>query len=227
MVVANTISVAADLGAMAALRLQVPVPFSVAVIGIAGLIVALQILGSYTLIRTIFRWLAMVLLAYVAARACRPTSSRGSRTRRSRRRSSTVARAWPHARAQPRRSSAARGATSCSAGAACAIAQTFGWRHGISKRFHQVHHFYAAIIGLTAIAGGLDFAGIDPVRALVWSGVAQGLTTPILLLITLMLTNSRAVMGDSVNGRALRICGVVTTLATVVAAVSFGISWFL
>jgi hypothetical protein len=58
----------ADLGGMAAaLNLFVPVPIPWLVVAIAIVILALQLYGSYILIRNVFRWLALVLLAYVAA----------------------------------------------------------------------------------------------------------------------------------------------------------------
>ena len=51
----------------AALNVLVPMPFEIIVVGTALIILALQFVGSYTLIRNTFRWLALVLLAYVAA----------------------------------------------------------------------------------------------------------------------------------------------------------------
>jgi Mn2+/Fe2+ NRAMP family transporter len=64
----NTIEAAADLGGMAAaINLFVPLPIPLIVIPIGLIILAFQIWGSYTLIRNIFRWLALSLLAYVVA----------------------------------------------------------------------------------------------------------------------------------------------------------------
>ncbi|MBB4084674.1 Nramp family divalent metal transporter [Sphingomonas carotinifaciens] len=64
----NVIEAAANLGGIgAALALLVPVPVPAIVVGAAAIIVAFQIFGSYDLLRTIFRWLALALFAYVAA----------------------------------------------------------------------------------------------------------------------------------------------------------------
>jgi Mn2+/Fe2+ NRAMP family transporter len=64
----NIIEAAADLGGIAsALNLLVPLPIPAIVVGTAAIIYAVQYFGSYTLIRAIFRWLALVLFAYVAA----------------------------------------------------------------------------------------------------------------------------------------------------------------
>src|SRR3546814_20565197 len=66
--IGNIIEAAADLGGMgAALNLLVPIPIPIIVLGTAAIIFGIQYFGSYTLIRRIFRWLALVLFAYVAA----------------------------------------------------------------------------------------------------------------------------------------------------------------
>jgi NRAMP (natural resistance-associated macrophage protein)-like metal ion transporter len=66
--IGNTIEAGADLGGMAAaINLFVPVPIPLIVVVNAAIILALQIWGSYELIRNIFRWLALALLAYVGS----------------------------------------------------------------------------------------------------------------------------------------------------------------
>ncbi|MFD1611618.1 NRAMP family divalent metal transporter [Sphingomonas tabacisoli] len=66
--IGNIIEAAANLGGMgAALNLLLPLPVATIVVGVAVIVVTLQIFGSYELIRRIFRWLALILFAYVAA----------------------------------------------------------------------------------------------------------------------------------------------------------------
>jgi len=66
--IGNTVEAAADLGGMAAaINLFLPVPIPLIVVVNAAVILALQIWGSYELIRNVFRWLALALLAYVGA----------------------------------------------------------------------------------------------------------------------------------------------------------------
>src|SRR3954464_537201 len=66
--IGNTFEAAADLGGMAAaVRLFIPLRFELVVITIAAIVLVMQIWGSYQLIRNVFRWLALVLFAYVAA----------------------------------------------------------------------------------------------------------------------------------------------------------------
>ena len=66
--IGNTVEAAADLGGMAAaLNLFIPVPIPIIVVVVATIILILQILGSYKVIRNTFRWLALVLFAYIAS----------------------------------------------------------------------------------------------------------------------------------------------------------------
>jgi len=67
-IVGNIIEAAADLGGIgAALNLLIPIPIPLIVVGTAAIIFGIQYFGSYTLIKSIFRWLALILLAYVAS----------------------------------------------------------------------------------------------------------------------------------------------------------------
>ena len=66
--IANTINAGVDIGAIAAaINLVVPVPASVLIVPIAIAILAVQILGSYRLIASIFKWLTLALFAYIAS----------------------------------------------------------------------------------------------------------------------------------------------------------------
>src|SRR5690606_18703342 len=66
--IGNTIAAAADLGGMAAsITLYVPISIPIIFVVVAAVIFALQVFGSYKLIRNIFRWLSLVLLTYVGA----------------------------------------------------------------------------------------------------------------------------------------------------------------
>src|SRR4051794_16018881 len=66
--IGNTIEAAADLGGMAAaINLFVPVPIPVIVLAEALAMLGLQVWGSYELIRNVFRWLALALLAYIGS----------------------------------------------------------------------------------------------------------------------------------------------------------------
>jgi NRAMP (natural resistance-associated macrophage protein)-like metal ion transporter len=110
-------------------------------------------------------------------------------------------------------------------GAAYDVAQALGWKHGLHARVRDAKKFYACIAAFTAVAVGLNFLGFNPMKALVWSGVVQGFSVPPLLLVIMLITNNRKVMGAQVNSRALNVAGWLTTAAATLATVGLVITW--
>jgi Mn2+/Fe2+ NRAMP family transporter len=328
-VVGNTIEAAADLGGMAAaIQVLVPVPMSVGVIVFSAVLLLLQIFGSYVLIRNVFRWLALSLLAYVgAAFMARPDLGAViagtlipkirfdehflamlvavigttlsaylytwqsnqeveeeiamGRTSLPQRQGATAAElrktridiaigmmfsnvimyfimlstsATLHASGQHDIDSAAQAAQALRplagdaagflfalgvvavgflavpvmiTGAAYDLAQALGWKNGLHAKPREAKAFYACIVVVTVVAAGLNFLGVNPMRALVWSGIVQGFSTPPLLLLIMLLTSSRRVMGESANGRAMNALGWTTTACVFAATAGLVITWVL
>lgn len=327
--IGNTIEAAADLGGMAAsLGIFVPLPVPWIVVGVAVAVLALQLWGSYATIRSIFRWLALALLAYVgAALLARPNPSEvligtfvpsvhfdrdflsivvaiigtslsayiytwesnqqveekieEGKTRLSQRigaSNTELARSRRdvligmlfsnavmyfiimstgvtlHAHGQTNIETAAQAAEALrplagagasvlftagvvgvgflavpvmTAGAAYDLAQAFGWRASLHARPGEAPGFYWAIAGLTALAVVLNFLGFNPMRALVWSGIVQGFSTPPLLLLIMLMTNNRKIMGDKVNSGWMNALGWITTTAVFSASLGLLATWFL
>jgi Mn2+/Fe2+ NRAMP family transporter len=73
----------------------------------------------------------------------------------------------------------------------------------------------------------MNFLGFNPMQALVWAGVVQGFSTPPLLLLIVLMTSSRRIMGDKVNSTALNILGWATTVVIFSASAGLIASWFL
>jgi Mn2+/Fe2+ NRAMP family transporter len=72
---------------------------------------------------------------------------------------------------------------------------------------------------------GMNFLGLNPIKALVWAGVVQGFSTPFLMLLVMRMTNSRRIMGRWVNTRALNVLGWLTTAAIFAATAGLVICW--
>ncbi len=96
-------------------------------------------------------------------------------------------------------------------GAAYDVCQSTGWRNGLHYPLRKAGKFYAAIALFTLAAMGLNLLGVNPMRALVWAGIVQGFSTPPLMLLIMVLTNRRSVMGDKVNGPWINAVGWTTT----------------
>jgi Mn2+/Fe2+ NRAMP family transporter len=111
-------------------------------------------------------------------------------------------------------------------GAAYDLCQTLGWRHGLYARPSEAKKFYGVIAGFTALAVGMNFVGINPMRALVISAIVQGFSTPPLLLLIMLMTNNRRIMGERVNSHRLNVLGWLTTAAVFAASLGLLLSWF-
>lgn len=112
-------------------------------------------------------------------------------------------------------------------GAAYDLCQTFGWKHGLGMKPREAKRFYAAIGAFTAIAMAMNFFGINPMKALVWSGIIQGFSTPPLLLLIMLMTNKPEIMGDKVNSLGMNVLGYATVVAIFAASAGLVISLFL
>jgi NRAMP (natural resistance-associated macrophage protein)-like metal ion transporter len=80
--------------------------------------------------------------------------------------------------------------------AAYALAETFAWREGLNQRFRGARPFYLVIIVSTLIGVGMDFLDVNPVRALYWTAVINGLLAPFLLLGIIFAAVDRKLMKD-------------------------------
>jgi NRAMP (natural resistance-associated macrophage protein)-like metal ion transporter len=104
-------------------------------------------------------------------------------------------------------------------GAAFDVCQSFGWKHGLHAQPREAKPFYAMLFLFTAVAIALNFFGINPMRALVYAGIVQGVSTPFLMLLIMRATNNTRIMGRWVNTRSINILGWITLVAMSAATV--------
>ena len=88
--------------------------------------------------------------------------------------------------------------------AAYALAEAFGWREGLSRKFREAPGFYGVIIVSTVVGLGINFVGIDPIKALVFSAVFNGVAAVPLLYVIGRLNADPKVLGGHVGGRLSR-----------------------
>ena len=99
-----------------------------------------------------------------------------------------------------------------SGSAAYALAETFGWRQGLDETIDTARAFYAVVLLSTAIGIALDFSNVNPVSALYWSAVINGLLAPFLLLGILAVASDSKIMHGQPSSLLGRIAVAATTL---------------
>jgi NRAMP (natural resistance-associated macrophage protein)-like metal ion transporter len=107
--------------------------------------------------------------------------------------------------------------------AAYAVAETFRWRRGLDRKPREARGFYA-IVALATLGGtGLTFSPIDPIRALFWSAVINGVISVPVLIVMMLLAGNDKVMGKFVSSPRLKFVGWLATavMAAAVCAMFF------
>jgi len=110
---------------------------------------------------------------------------------------------------------------------AYAVAETFHWREGLYLKWRRAWGFYGVIVFSTLIGAAINFVGINPIKALYYTAVLNGIVAPPLLWMIMLIGNNRKIMKDKVNGRASNALGWLTTIAMTIAAAAllFTFNW--
>ena len=105
-----------------------------------------------------------------------------------------------------------------------ALAETFQWEQGLDKKYKEAKAFYWVIAVSLIIGLLINFIGISPIQALMYTAILYGLTAPILIAIILLICNNKKIMGDHVNGFWSNSLGIMTFLLMTVSGVA--LIWF-
>jgi NRAMP (natural resistance-associated macrophage protein)-like metal ion transporter len=100
------------------------------------------------------------------------------------------------------------------------ITETFGWEKGLDKKFHEAKAFYIVIAISLFLGLMMNYIGISPIKALIWSAILYGLTAPVLIAIILHIANNKRVMGKFTNGKMSNILGFFTLFLMTFAAIA-------
>jgi NRAMP (natural resistance-associated macrophage protein)-like metal ion transporter len=109
--------------------------------------------------------------------------------------------------------------------AAYALGEALGWPVGLAHKWRRARAFYATIAAATAVGIVLNLTPLDPVRALLWSAVINGVCAAPIMALMMLLGRRRDVMGALVLPRSLRILGWLATAAMGAAALVMIGSW--
>lgn len=102
-----------------------------------------------------------------------------------------------------------------------AISETMGWSEGLDKKPNRARGFYATIAAATLAGLALNFTGIDPIKALYWSAVLNGVLAAPLMVVMLLIATNTHIMGRLVLPRYLVILGWLAACTMAVATLAF------
>lgn len=102
--------------------------------------------------------------------------------------------------------------------AAYAFAETFSWNEGLDEPFRGARPFYAVLIFSMLLGIGMDFLNVNPVKALFWTAVINGVLAPFLLVGVLFVASDRKIMQDQPSSWLSRIIVGITTIVMFGAA---------
>ena len=105
--------------------------------------------------------------------------------------------------------------------AAYAVSETFRWHASLERTPRQAPKFYLVLAVATVTGILLNFVGIDPIRALYWSAVLNGIVSAPLMVVLMLMSSNRAVVGKFVLPGYLRILGWTATAIMIVVAAGF------
>jgi Mn2+/Fe2+ NRAMP family transporter len=110
--------------------------------------------------------------------------------------------------------------------AAFAVAEIFGWKEGLEYKPQEAAGFYSIIVVASFIGVLIDWSPIDPMRALFWSAVLNGLAAVPLMIAMMVLVSRHKIMGKFTASRALLIFGWAATLVMTLASVAMLVTSF-
>ena len=105
--------------------------------------------------------------------------------------------------------------------AAYGVGEMFGWTSGLSRRPREAKAFYAIIAFATMGGVALNFTAIDPIKALYWSAVVNGVLAAPLMAVMMVIAMNGRIMGRLTLPRAMLITGWLATIVMFLASLGF------
>ncbi|TRZ81009.1 MAG: divalent metal cation transporter [Nitrosopumilales archaeon] len=108
---------------------------------------------------------------------------------------------------------------------AYALSEQFGWKQGLSKKFRQAKGFYLIIAASTVIGLWINFANVDPIKALIYAAVINGVIAVPLLVLIVKIGNDKKILEGRTNGKISNIVGWITVVVMGFAAAVMFLTW--
>jgi Mn2+/Fe2+ NRAMP family transporter len=103
--------------------------------------------------------------------------------------------------------------------AAYAVCETFRWNTGLDRKPRSARAFYGVIVGAMLIGLAIAFSPINPMKALYWTAVINGVLATPLMVVMMLISSNPKIMGRLAIGWKLRVVGWLATAAMAAASV--------
>jgi NRAMP (natural resistance-associated macrophage protein)-like metal ion transporter len=100
------------------------------------------------------------------------------------------------------------------------LAESFGWQEGLDKKFQEARAFYVVIILSLVIGLLINVLGISPMKALIYTAILYGVTSPVMIAVILHIGNNKKIMNNFTNSGLSNVLGVITLIVMTLAAVA-------
>ncbi len=110
--------------------------------------------------------------------------------------------------------------------ASYAVAESMGWKFGLYKKLKNAYSFYGVIILAVIVGIGLNFIGLDPIKALIYSAVANGVVSPVVLYFIVKFGGDEKIMNKYKNTRLVNILGWIVTFIMAISSIAVIVSLF-
>lgn len=101
-----------------------------------------------------------------------------------------------------------------------AISESFGWKEGLYRKLKEARAFYGVIIISIIIGIILNFLGIHPIKALIYSAIVNGLIAPVILFCIVKISSDEKIMGKFANSRVNNFFGWLVTIIMFIASIT-------
>lgn len=109
--------------------------------------------------------------------------------------------------------------------AAYAVAESFQWRIGLGLKLLQARGFYAIVSIATILGVALNFTPIDPIKALFWSSVINGVVAVPIMVVMMLMAMRSDIMGPFVITRRLKVLGWLATAIMAIVVLAMFVTW--
>jgi NRAMP (natural resistance-associated macrophage protein)-like metal ion transporter len=105
--------------------------------------------------------------------------------------------------------------------AASAIGESLQWKVGLRYKPSEARAYYATLLGATAVGVGINLSSLQPIRALVWAAVLNGIVAVPMMVTVMLLSGDKKLMGDFRVSGTLRLIGWLATVVMALASAGF------